>query len=200
MRNAATTRDKLLESARRRFLEESYDNAGLRDIARDAGVDVSLVGRYFGNKEELFRAVLRKDDKHWEELAQAEDVPSYLANLCVSDAQQDAEHIERLLIMLRSAASPTAANIVRSVFNSDVIQPMAKILGGPEAEPRAAMALSILMGTTIVRTIMRLEKAYECQITPFRQRLTALLEVALASGDKAPGGACSLVGEDMTIR
>ena len=58
-KSAAATREKLLASARQRFLRESYDNVGLRDIAADAGVDVALVGRYFGSKEQLFTEVLR---------------------------------------------------------------------------------------------------------------------------------------------
>lgn len=44
-KNAAVTREAILEAARQRFLLESYDNVGLRDIAGDAGVDVALVGR-----------------------------------------------------------------------------------------------------------------------------------------------------------
>ena len=50
-RNAAATRDSILTAARGRFLADSYEAVGLRDIAGDAGVDVALVGRYFGGKE-----------------------------------------------------------------------------------------------------------------------------------------------------
>lgn len=62
-KDALTTRAEMLAAARRRFLMESYENVGLRDIARDVGVDVALVSRYFGSKEELFREVLHGSDK-----------------------------------------------------------------------------------------------------------------------------------------
>jgi len=179
-RNAVATRSRLLACARQCFLQESYDNVGLREIAGAAGVDVALIGRYFGSKEELFRAVLAKDEDHWDELAQAEDLPNYLASMVSSDDSQDAEHVERLLIMLRSAASPTASGIVRSAFSNDVLQPFSKVLKGPQAEMRAATALSVLMGTSIVRTIMKLEQAYKCESEIICRKLTEMLKVALA--------------------
>ena len=54
-RNAATTRQAILQAAHRCFLDESYDSVGLREIASAAGVDVALVSRYFGGKEQLFK-------------------------------------------------------------------------------------------------------------------------------------------------
>jgi hypothetical protein len=42
------------------------------------------------------------------------------------------------------------------------------------------MALSVLMGTTVVRTIMKLESAYECEVSTFHDRLAKLLKAALA--------------------
>ena len=57
-RNANATRQAILEAARERFCAESYDDVGMRDVARDVGVDAALISRYFGSKEDLFLAVL----------------------------------------------------------------------------------------------------------------------------------------------
>ena len=57
-RNAAATRAAILESARARFLVESFDQVGVRQIAGDVGVDAALICRYFGSKEELFAEVV----------------------------------------------------------------------------------------------------------------------------------------------
>jgi hypothetical protein len=71
------------------------------------------------------------------------------------------------------------------VFRNEVLEPFARVLSGPRAEMRAAMALAVLMGTTIVRTIMKAEKAYECESNTFRDRLLAMLRVALATDPDA---------------
>lgn len=57
-RNANATRQAILEAARERFCAESYDDVGMRDVARDVGVDAALISRYFGSKEDLFLSVL----------------------------------------------------------------------------------------------------------------------------------------------
>src|SRR5256885_16427493 len=53
-RNAAATRARLLEAARELFLRQGYKAVGLREVAAKAGVDVTLVRRYFGSKQRLF--------------------------------------------------------------------------------------------------------------------------------------------------
>ena len=47
-RDAATTRVRLLDAARELFLARGYDAIGLREVAAKAGVDVTLIRRYFG--------------------------------------------------------------------------------------------------------------------------------------------------------
>jgi AcrR family transcriptional regulator len=181
LRNAAATRERLLASARQRFLSESYENVSLREIAGDAGVDVALVGRYFGNKEQLFKDVLRKDEGDLQELAaDAPDLPAFLADLVnTKDVSGDAAHVERLLIMLRSASSPQASALVRASFQEDVLGPLSALLSGENAQARAAMAMSVLMGATVMRTIMNLNVMGECDAGAFKVRLENLLRTAL---------------------
>jgi AcrR family transcriptional regulator len=57
-RDAARTRQTLLEAAQRRFAEDGYAATTVRDIADDAGVNVALISRYFSSKEGLFEACL----------------------------------------------------------------------------------------------------------------------------------------------
>ena len=57
-RNAAATRQAILESAREAFTRYGYDGVGLREIAQNAGVTAMLVNRYFGSKEKLFEEVV----------------------------------------------------------------------------------------------------------------------------------------------
>src|SRR6201986_5413050 len=57
-RDAVATRAAILASARRAFAAAGYDGAGVREIAKGAGVTAMLVNRYFGSKEKLFAEVV----------------------------------------------------------------------------------------------------------------------------------------------
>src|ERR671917_219946 len=47
-------REAILGAARARFAADGYDRATVRAIAADAGIDPSMVMRYFGSKRQLF--------------------------------------------------------------------------------------------------------------------------------------------------
>src|SRR3546814_8975833 len=98
-RDAAATRAAILAAARERFLRESYDSVGLRDIAGGAGVDVALVGRYFGGKEGLFREVVMDDKRPnlFREPVDAADLPAFLAQL------RSEEHTSELQSLMRNS-------------------------------------------------------------------------------------------------
>jgi len=181
-RCSVSTREMMLVAARRRFLEESYENVGLRDVARDVGVDVALVGRYFGSKENLFHEVLRGMRCDWldSDIDPAE-LPAFLARMVLqTDETEDREDLDRLLIILRSASSPQASELVRSTFREDVIEPIARLLPGPDAERRVALAFSILTGTTVMRTFMGVAPLLDCDPEALERKLARLLTDALS--------------------
>jgi len=51
------TRDRILEAARRLFIERSYSTVSMQEIAREAGVAYQTVFSQFGGKLELARAL-----------------------------------------------------------------------------------------------------------------------------------------------
>ena len=56
-RNAAETRNRLLQAARRLFARANYVSVGIREIGAEAGVNPALISRYFGSKRNLFLEV-----------------------------------------------------------------------------------------------------------------------------------------------
>src|SRR3546814_16792857 len=119
-RDATATRAAILTAARDRFLRDSYDSVGLRDIANGAGVDVALIGRYFGGKEGLFREVVL-DEKHpklFREPTEIGDLPAFLSKLVIEDEADDRQYrSETLVILQRQAATPKTGEIIRRPVN-----------------------------------------------------------------------------------
>ncbi len=152
-RNAINTRATLLAAAMERFMREGYDSVSLREIASDAGVDVSLVSRYFGGKDELFADVLAACPSGTDIFEG--DVATFgerLATKIVDDATEDKD-LTCLLIILRSASSPKAREAIRKSGEERFFGPIEKWLGGPDAKVRARLIADIVMGVMIDRVI-----------------------------------------------
>ena len=58
-------RARILGAATERFAAFGYRRTGIAEIARDAGIAAGTVYRYFENKEEVFRAVMRDGLERW---------------------------------------------------------------------------------------------------------------------------------------
>ncbi|AIP34940.1 bacterial regulatory s, tetR family protein [Paraburkholderia xenovorans LB400] len=59
-RSATIDPDALLRSARQVFARQGFEATSVREIARDAGVDPSLMAHHFGSKEALWTAVVEQ--------------------------------------------------------------------------------------------------------------------------------------------
>ena len=153
-RKAAATRAAILDAASLRFRREGYDEVGMRDIARDAGCDPALVSRYFGSKEDLFREVLTAcgDGGSCMMEVSRETFGAHYARQLVFD-NADCEDMEIVLIMLRASGSAKAAEMVRRATIEDFLRPFAKWLGGDQAEVRAYLASSLVMGFALNRSL-----------------------------------------------
>ena len=179
-RNAAATRQAILEAARRQFARESYESVGLREIAGEVGVDPALVNRYFGNKEGLFREVLRHpDDGQFLAGVTAETLPEYLAELLTEpQCEVSAEKAEWLLIVMHSAGSTQASRIVRDTLHEGVLAPVERMLDGEGAELRAALVLAVMMGSAVLNT-MGIESLQMNDDGRVREKLAELLAAAI---------------------
>lgn len=57
------TRERLIRAAAQLFAEKGYEGASVKELAHEAGVNVSLVSYHFGGKEGLFKACLEQFGK-----------------------------------------------------------------------------------------------------------------------------------------
>lgn len=154
-RNAIATRQAILDAARSRFTAHSYDDVGMRDVARDVGVDAALVSRYFGGKEELFLEVLESCKKR-RSLIEGErsTFGERIAREIIEGPQEedaDGNGFTGLLILLRSIGSTKAMDIVQRTSDANFFQPMTLWMGGKNAAGRARLVAGMIMGVAISR-------------------------------------------------
>lgn len=179
-RNAAATRTAILEAAKAAFLRDSFEGAGIREIAAAAGVDPALVNRYFGSKAGLFRSVLGSFENPAARLGgDIHDIAGFLVDQLTAPGAE-ADPLDPMIILLRSSSSPQAAEEIRRYMKEDVLQPLAMALGGKEPERRAATAVSFLMGLTVMRRVLLSSPPEEGQKRKSRQHLVRLLELTLS--------------------
>ncbi|MDG2570798.1 TetR family transcriptional regulator, partial [Vibrio parahaemolyticus] len=144
-RRGALTRARILDAAAVRFSTRSYEQVGLRDIAADVGVDVALVHRAFGSKEQLFAETLKRTLQP--ELLNPVDRPlsEHLAlKLLKEPAQKKRAPVDPVLMIVRSISHPQAGAIIKRQMQEDFLGPLADKLIEP-ADQRAALAAGCLL-------------------------------------------------------
>ncbi len=153
-RNAGDTRARILAAARVRFSVDAYENVGTRDIAADAGVDAALVNRYFGGKEKLFDEALTGAFAIGEHFA-GTDMRTFgelITSLVLAGSEERREaKFDALGMLLRASGSPATSERVAARFHDEFVLPLAKLLRGRDAELRAALIASYLMGLATMK-------------------------------------------------
>lgn len=156
-RSGSASRDAILQAARQRFAQYGYDAATVRAIAADAHIDPAMVIRYFGSKANLFALAVDIDLR----LPDLRSVPrSRLGRTLVGlfmDRWEGSDDV--LLMLLRSAAVlPEAAERMRAIFAGQVVPAIRAVLANPdEADRRAGLIASQLLGLALTRSVLRLQ-------------------------------------------
>ncbi|MEU4692973.1 TetR family transcriptional regulator [Actinoplanes sp. NPDC023714] len=176
-RDAAATRQLLLDAARRRFAADGYTATSVRDIAAEAGVNVALISRYFESKEGLFRACLRGTVDELKQTA-FEGGPRELAAR-MAGAHSKAPN--QLLLLLRSSGDEAAERIRLDTLAS-IAARLATAAGtnpeNPQISVNAQFVLATALGVVILRSagLEPLSTADQDQLTAsFEKVITALL-------------------------
>jgi AcrR family transcriptional regulator len=159
---ASGTREAIAAAARRMFGELGYERATIRAIANEAGVDPALVVHFFGSKQQLFLAVMDLP------FAPEEVLPTIFAG----DRAQAGERFARFIVgvledararsvltgMVRAATSePEAARMLRELISRRVFAAISASLGADDAELRATLVGSQVVGLIVARYIVAVE-------------------------------------------
>jgi AcrR family transcriptional regulator len=194
-RDAAATREAILEAATRRFATEGYQRAGVREIAADVGVNAALVNRYFGSKEGLFAEVIERafDIQHLLR-GQHGDLADHLARAMVYGQEEwRGRGYTPLMLLLHSATEPGAVKLFRRDLNRTELRLLAEQIGGDDAAVRAAMVVAQLTGFAIMHHVLRPKAFADAR----GEELVALLSRILAACiGRGPAGTASVPDAD----
>jgi AcrR family transcriptional regulator len=154
-RNANATREAILSSARLHFLKDGYDNAGVRAIATDAGIDPALICRYFGSKRALFGLVLEGTGKDPMEVFEGErsSCGARVASAMLDSDEDKPRQMTFLGLVIGAMGSPEASTMAHEHIERQFIDPVSLWLGGDDAKERAWMLCSLLIGVVIMKNI-----------------------------------------------
>lgn len=189
-RNAAETRQAILESARYAFTRAGYDGVGVREIAEGADVTAMLVNRYFGSKERLFAEVIEVTLSQpgiltHEALALGQDLAALSRQVAVALVEATSSTgtpLDGFLIMLRSASNPQAAAILREKFEAHFERPLAGSLPGAWSRERASLVLALIAGVQVMRQVIAMPSLTSADPDRLARELEALFRLLVIAG------------------
>ncbi|KNC19865.1 hypothetical protein AC792_04115 [Arthrobacter sp. RIT-PI-e] len=182
----------MVRAARRRFATDGYRATTVRRIASDVGVNVALIGRYFGSKEGLFEACMNRTA---EELgtggparsSAAEGIDGTIGRLIAHVVEApNADDPLQLLLLLRSSGDENADAIRRRTLQT-FTERLAASAGWDAADPataglllRAQIAIATMLGLVMLRTSVGAQPAASATIGDLEEPLGDLLRGLLA--------------------
>jgi AcrR family transcriptional regulator len=156
---SSRSRQKILDVARLAFPANGYTETSLRGIARDAGVDPSLIVQLFGSKAGLFAAVVEWPFDASDIAAKVQEVPAervgeFAARRFISHWDRDEHRNPVLSLILAALADPAAAAMFREFITVNLTLPVVERVGADQPQLRAALLASQLIGFGLSRYVL----------------------------------------------
>jgi AcrR family transcriptional regulator len=152
----SSSRQKILEVARLAFPANGYAGTSLRGVARDAGVDPSLIVQFFGSKAGLFAAVVQWPFDASQIGAEIREVPAekvgeHVARTFIGHWDRDEHRNPIVSLIYAGLADPAAAAMLREFITVNLTLPMVERVGADRPQFRAALLASQLLGFGLSR-------------------------------------------------
>lgn len=167
---AGAARASILAAARALFLAGDYQSVSLRAIAREAGVDTSLVSYYFGSKQALYNEAMSlpngphrivadvcsgTDPDHLGEALVKAFIDAWDGHLGLGGPDPQMQGVVQALL-----TQPGAFDMVSEFYTDQILAPVVELLvprfGEEEAGARASLGLSQLLGIFTARYVVGL--------------------------------------------
>jgi len=161
IKDAEATQARLLIAARSQFSILGYERTTMRGIAAEAGVNVALINRYFGSKEELFAHAVAIDLR----LPNLSDMErSTIGMLLVEHffrRWEGRESDDLLRVLIRTASTnEIAADKIRGILKDQILPMVIEVSGHTNARQRATLIATQILGLAYCRHVLQLGDDY----------------------------------------
>lgn len=164
LKKSEQTKLKIITAAKKYFTFRSYDQVGLREIAKDAGVDVSLINRYFGSKKNLYQVIIEEVyGTNKKSNAKLGDNPSMFANANIGQLlayhmikiQSNDIYAARNNLFLQSITNETASEIIAPQFYDCFVKQIENAIPESSAKMKAELISSLVIGSSAIFTLFK---------------------------------------------
>jgi AcrR family transcriptional regulator len=179
----AATAQRILKAAQFEFGERGLDATTVRAIATRARVDPSLVIQHYGSKNDLFAIAAQLHRESTDE-----DVIEHL--LDVLDVRLN-ELPPETRALVRSMLTAPEATLAMQEFLNERVKGLSRAIEGVDADLRAALTVSSVLGLTIARHFLGLHALTEISEEQIARTVRPWLTAALGEDTTAPRSADS---------
>lgn len=164
---ASDTRQSILDAARAQFAAKGFQGTSMRAIAKDAGVDPSLISHYFGDKAQLLVATMQLPVNPIDKIsAVLEDGPDGLAERLLRTFLESWDpHRDVFSTLVRTTlGSGDAQAPMLQLARNVLITSLREVIAGVDAELRAALIAGQLIGMATARYVLKLGPLAEASV------------------------------------
>lgn len=156
------TKDKIITIAQELFTKTNYEQTSIRNIAKLAEVDPSLVLHFFNSKQELFIEAMTPSQNMPQKIAKALEGDTETCGIRVTTLFVDmleAQATNRVILSIVRAVIqvPAAASLLKVLLIRPILNTFKNSEKLDNAELRATLVESQLMGIIMSRYILKIE-------------------------------------------
>lgn len=186
------TRARIVAAASAEFAERGYEAASMRAIARRAEVDPALIRHYFDDKQALVAAVLEvplRPDRIVRGALEAplDELGASLVRAVVTAWDAPAVRPAALAAMRGAIGQGPVSRMLREFLRREMVHRIGSRLvtagvAADEAELRAELAVSQLVGLIMVRYVLEAEPLASLAPDALVARLGPVVQIHLSGG------------------
>jgi AcrR family transcriptional regulator len=153
-RDAAASKDALLQAAQVLFGQNGFEGTTIREIGELAGVDAALIARYFGNKADLYIAAVATEDLDDPQPADYDGLRQIAEAVLTRVDERGPGPI--LQAMIRSDTSAEIRRAAQDRLTRRLVEPLAVAMIDQHVDRpplRAEIAIAALLGITLGRSL-----------------------------------------------